>query len=100
MERDEREKGSLVFTFVLFLRARVIFTDAKHRVQATSWTRVASNALWRGARGSNPSQKTPRQRGAIAPSTHFARSARCVASYSKAQAFGLRKLIRNTVERL
>ena len=32
---------------------RVVFTDAKHRVRST-----------RGARGSNPSQKTPRQRSA------------------------------------
>ena len=49
-----------------FLKARACATDglcmmtgAKHRVRST-----------RGARGSNPSQKTPRQRGAIAPSTH------------------------------
>ena len=40
-----------------------VLTGAKHRVRST-----------RGARGSNPSQKTPRQRGAIAPSTRGARS--------------------------
>ncbi len=52
-----------------------MMTGAKHRARSA-----------RGARGSNPSQKTPRQRSArSALSTHFARSAKCVASYSKAR---------------
>ena len=82
------------FARLRFVKARAcvtdllcMMTDAKHRVRST-----------RGARGSNPSQKTPRQRGAVAPSTHFARSARCVASYSKARFKETRKLTRNTAK--
>ena len=103
---------ALVFLFVLEACACTtdllyMMTGAKHaHAKQTSRTRIASNALWRGvwgravslygcktcareacagARGSNPSQKTPRQRSArSALSTPFARSAKGVASYSKA----------------
>ena len=57
-----------------FLKARAratdglcMMTDAKHRVRST-----------RGARGSNPSQKTPRQRGEFIPSHTQARFSTCL----------------------
>ena len=58
-----------------------MMTDTKHRVRST-----------RGARGSNPSQKTPRQRSARSALYLRTSEAKCVASYSKARFAETRKL--------
>ncbi len=56
-----------------------IMTGAKHRVRSKHHGRALQATRYGGARGSNPSQKTPRQRGEFIPSrtqcAFYARSA-------------------------